>query len=193
MNKKIKIILCLVAIIVISAFSLYSIININNSYPSPTVIRHKLGDVIDGGVATVQVTDYKVISYDDLKKLVPNYTGEDSFADKENILYLFVNAKFTNKTSETQTLSIPAMMSAETEVWSNGLSMGLFSVINPKITGNPVNLMIKANESIDVVLPYSLFQNHFNKSDWKNVKNLNFDIPISLYPVKNIVQLHTSS
>lgn len=96
----------------------------------------------------------------------------------------------TNQTSEPQNISI-AQMYAETLTWTNGIDAEIFGMLNKDESNfvDPQCLEIEPDQNKNIVLTYIMYDFQFQKNDWEEVKISNFDLSLSRYPVKHIVNL----
>lgn len=190
-NKKI-IIPIIVMIILITILSSFRIYNLNKDYPNPVVIEHSLNEKIDGGNISLTVLDSSMVYNSYIKQLFPEYVDytENSDGTKvtdEQIRVLLIKTKLTNNSDAEQKFSL-VQMNAESLIWANGIDGGLYPLLNPD-NNNPMGVTIPPNKDIEVILPYTIYDLQFQKKDWEEIDNRHFDLAISYYPVKHIVNL----
>ena len=179
-------VLALTSAVILSAVQIY---NINVRYPQTMDVRHKMNEEIDGGAASVRATGCRLASVEDVKKAAPDYeialsddTGNTEFR------FLLITVLFHNNSNSKQELAIPAMLQAQTETWSNGMDLELFHFLNPGETG-PGYMEMEAGSKKTLVLPYLLTSEQFKGDDWSNVEHLHYQISVSIYPVKHVIDL----
>lgn len=182
----ILLVLVLVSAVVLSAVQIY---NVNAMYPQTTIVRHQMNERIEGGAASVCVTGCRLASVEEVKKSAPDY--EMVLADDNGntqFRYLLITVLFSNDSQSRQELSIPAMLHAQTVTWSNGMDLELFHFLNPGETG-PGYMEMEADAEKTLVLPYLLTSGQFKENDWNNIKHLQYQISVSVYPVKHVIDL----
>lgn len=184
----ILLVLVLISAVILSAVQIY---NVNVKYPQTTLIKHQMNEIIDGGAASVCVTGFQIASVEEVKKSAPEYEMPLS-GDTENteFSFLLITVLFRNGSQSKQELSIPAMLHAQTVTWSNGMDLELFHYLNPGETG-PGYMEMEAGSEKKLVLPYLLTSGQFKETDWKNIEQLKYQISVSIYPVKHVIDLKT--
>ena len=184
----ILLVLVLISAVILSAVQIY---NMNVKYPQTTLIKHQMNEIIDGGAASVCVTGCRLASVEEVKKSAPEYEIALS-GDTENteFRFLLITVLFRNGSQSRQELSIPAMLHAQTVTWSNGMDLELFHYLNPGETG-PGYMEMEAGAEKKLVLPYLMTSGQFKETDWKNIEQLKYQISVSIYPVKHVVELKT--
>jgi len=193
MKKKTLKIICLAACIgLIFAFVMrYYDLNFNQ-FPNPIIVKHKIGETIDGGNVSILVTDYQMLTRDEFKGMFPDY--EESLdilgnpLENDEVYHLLVTMKLVNHTDEVQYIT-PFIVAAESLIWTNGLDREEFNMMNEE--GDSVmRVEIGPNKSKEIILPYNVYNFHFKEKDWKNIRSRKFDITLSHYPVKHIIELN---
>lgn len=184
----ILLVLVLISAVILSAVQIY---NMNVKYPQTTLIKHQMNEIIDGGAASVCVTGCRLASVEEVKKSAPEYEIALS-GDTENteFRFLLITVLFRNGSQSRQELSIPAMLHAQTVTWSNGMDLELFHYLNPGETG-PGYMEMEAGAEKKLVLPYLMTSGQFKETDWKNIEQLKYQISVSIYPVKHVIDLKT--
>lgn len=184
----ILLVLVFISAVILSAVQIY---NVNVKYPQTTLIKHQMNEIIDGGAASVCVTGCRLASVEEVKKSAPEYEIALS-GDTENteFRFLLITVLFRNGSQSRQELSIPAMLHAQTVTWSNGMDLELFHYLNPGETG-PGYMEMEAGAEKKLVLPYLMTSGQFKETDWKNIEQLKYQISVSIYPVKHVIDLKT--
>ncbi len=187
-----KTVLTIILVIVFSAAAVLSavqIYNVNAQYPQASVVRHQMNETIDGGAASVRVTGCRIASVEEVKKSAPDYEIAGS-TGQTDYKFLLITVQFRNVSNTKQELSIPAMLHAQTVTWSNGMELELFHHLNPGETG-PGYMEMGAGSEKTLILPYLLTSGQFNEKDWNRVERLQYQISVSIYPVKHVIDLKT--
>ncbi len=194
-RKKFFMVLLIVVIVLAIIFSVIRITYLNNTYSNPQIIEHKIGEFIDGGGVSVCVKKSKLIGGQEFEERFKNYTqlvenDDGSVVRGEQYKVLLIYMDITNQTSETQNISI-AQMYAETLTWTNGIDAEIFGMLNKDESNfvDPQCLEIEPDQNKNIVLTYIMYDFQFQKNDWEEVKISNFDLSLSRYPVKHIVNL----
>ena len=191
-NTKKVIVTSVIAMIVLVC-SVANFIQINQQYPSVEVIEHAMNDVIKGGNTSLVVKEYRFFDGEELAIVMPDYQelvldDDGGELDDDEIRVLMVNINLINNTSEHQTMSL-AQIYAQSHIWSNGIPLELFEMLNPN-KGNPLGVPLAPNEELEVVVPYLMYSVQFTKRDWSHIDNRKFDLSLSLYPIKHVVKLY---
>lgn len=192
-NKRIFLIVAsYIGTIVILLFSVFRIIKINKLYPNPQVSTHELGDRILEGDITLCFQNYQLLSGNEFRKLYPTYNDDilnyDMTPVKDEQRYvLMVTVQIENITDEEKIVSL-VQIYAESLAWSNGIDGNLFPIVN-EICNDPMRIALCSEETMEIVLPYSLYDFQFQAKSWENIANKKFDLTLSFYPIRNIVIL----
>ena len=193
--KKFFIVLLIMTIVLAIVFSAIRITYLNDIYPNPRIIKHKIGEIIDGGGVSVCVKKSELIGGQEFEDSFKNYTqlvenDDGSVVRGEQYKVLLIYMDITNQTSETQNISV-AQMYAETLTWTNGIDAEIFGMLNKDENNfvDPQCLEIEPDQNKNIVLTYIMYDFQFQKNDWEEVKISNFDLSLSRYPVKHIVNL----
>ncbi len=192
--KKILIVPLCAMIVLAVIFSAIRITYLNNTYPNPKIIEHKIGEIIDGGGVSVRVKKSELIGGQEFEDSFKNYTqlvenDDGSVVSGEQYKVLLIYIDITNKTSKIQNISV-AQMYAETLTWTNGIDAEIFGMLNKdNNVFDPQYLEIDPDKNKSIVLTYMMYDFQFQKKDWEEVKISNFDLSLSRYPVKHIVKL----
>lgn len=192
-NKKIFLILasCVLALVVL-ILSVFRIVEINRLYPDPQIITHNLGDRISGDGITLCFQDYQLLSGNEFRKLYPTYNDDvlnyDMTPVKDEQRYvLMVNVQIENNTDEERITSL-VQIYAESLAWANGIDGNLFPVVNEAYK-DPMRVELHSGETVDIILPYSLYDFQFPAKSWNDIEKRTFDLTLSFYPTRNIVLL----
>lgn len=192
MKKIVTIFVSLIICFAVIAFSAIRIFNLNIRYPSPTVVTHKMHELVNGGNVSVCVNRCELLGGSEIKKQFPNYTDETENPDgtkvtgkqiKTLLIYIIVK----NNTSKIQSLSF-AQMYAELHTWSNGIEPEIYQLLN-KNQQDPTRVDIAPNKTVSFVLPYTMYDFQLKNSEWNNLKVNQFDLTLSAYPTKHVILL----
>lgn len=104
------------------------------------------------------------------------------FVPGEEEELLMVELTIHNPTEEEQYFGVPN--SLESGAWSNGISVPMYDYLNPE-TDEPLD----SGETITVKMPFRLSYIQFTPSRWKTVRDRQYDLLLSLYPEKVVMEL----
>lgn len=104
------------------------------------------------------------------------------FVPGEEEELLMVELTIHNPTEEEQYFGIPN--SLESGCWSNGLDALMYDYLNPEASE-----ALGSGETITVKMPFSMTYRQFTPSRWKTVRDRQYDLLLSLYPEKVVMEL----
>lgn len=180
--KKRRIIISVVAIIVIIAIACgYS--SINHQFPQSKVMKTKMGEEqeFQKGV-TIRVDKRAILS----DKAADEIFKKVGFKPDFDIKVMEVTVTLDNKSQKNETLHMSDMYLESTGA-SNGLSKSISDVSDGYYAG--LTQELKPGESRQIILPYEILSNQFSKSQWKKIKERDFRLTYSAYPVKRELEL----
>lgn len=191
-NKKVSLIFVILLISIVAILSAIRIYEINKKYPNPEMISYDIGEEIDGGDVSINVTKTELLNGEQIKEIVPNYTEQVKDKNGKNIkenqaLYLLVHMKLINNSDKEQSMQV-AKFVAESKAWSNGIHGELFQKLNNKHK-SPVNIKIDSKSEQEIIIPYVMYNFQFSDKSWKNIKNRQFELVLARYPYKHIIIL----
>ena len=144
---------------------------------------------------TFQITasDFKVYTVEELiseHQFKDDDIPEDRFPQYEKkVLMLKVSTKNISDTEQVLELYNVNMQCA-TLGWSSGVNLNWFKAVNalnPKMSLQP---SLKSNESLTLFLPYMIYNHNLSDYGFDNIDQLKFDLVLSLYPKKKLIQLN---
>lgn len=188
--KKCKLLLGITAILLILLVLSWRIVSLNKEYPNPRIITYKTGEYIKGGDISIMVTDSKFTAMDEIKEMTPGI--ENPVTDeKGNLLtdeqkkVLLVNLNVHNLSDEIQTTSLLQFM-AQSDAWSNGADLGTYYALN---NTQGTSIQLQPGEQRCVQMPFYLYEIQFDTNEFQKVENRKFNLVLSVYPIKNVIEL----
>lgn len=180
MKKKRAIGVVVTVILVILFYVGYT--NINQQYPKGIKVEHLIGESQQFGEgSSIQVTrlerlDTKVEERMGISKIELGF---------ERRVYL-VYCTFSNETKEKQELNMTDCY-IETTGWGNGLNLDSYLSLNPE--EHTTKIILEGRESKEVILPYQILSNGFQKKEWEEINSRKFRLIYSEYPIKYSISL----
>lgn len=199
MNRKTKItILSILAALV--AIGCYARIEyVNSQYPirdeiefaedeeasfagwDPCMSKFEYGDI------SVLVQRAAIMSENELSVVLPDYVdGVIEAGGASEMKAIFITTQLTNDTGKTQKIAL-YRFTVQSGAWSNVIDPNVFSEINEV---DALEVELEAGESEAYTFPYFVYDTHFaTHSQWKNLKERDFDFVLSTYPTKYEIRL----
>ena len=95
---------------------------------------------------------------------------------------LMVELTIHNPTEEEQYFGVPNNL--ESGAWKNGVDVPMYNYLNPEAF-EP----LESGESITVKMPFTMSYVQFIPSRWKTVRDRQYNLLLSLYPEKVVMEL----
>lgn len=156
--------------------------NVNQKYLESTKVTAQMGEkqpFSTGGEICVKKLERRD------KKIEQEQHNSDMELPFDYRTYL-VYCEVSNGSSEEQALDLTNCY-IETMGWANGINMENFFVFNPDL--NSMSIQLKPGESREVILPYQILSNGFQKKEWEQINTRKFMLTYSEYPVKYSILL----
>lgn len=191
MNRmsKTKKILALAVILMFVGF-LWRFSVLNKEYPNPSVMVYQEGEQIQGGDIVITVTDSELVSMEQVLKMAPDIqnqvtdkTGEPLKNEQKKIL--LVTVKINNISDTQQTMSLVRFV-AQSQAWANGMDFESYCKLNDV---QEAAIILEAGEQREMVMPFYLYEIQFTGDRFYKMGDRDFQLVLSTYPVKNIVEL----
>jgi len=157
---------------------------INNKYPNPIVQKYEMSESVMMDKLKVTVLDYQWL---DEQEIIGNYPDLDIIIPDNEIKSLFITLSFEN-TGVAELLVESYYYTLESFGWCNGANLELFHEINDDESN--MRFYLQAEEKCTLVLPYTIVSSHFSKNNWKDIRETQFDLTLSLYPIKKSIKLN---
>lgn len=159
--------------------------SLNRLVPSPGTKEYKIGETVNIGGYAFTLQQVEMLDGNGLKRTAPNVkivTNADGTAyDQKKIRAVFFHVRLQKKGEGNESVDF-TRVSAESGAWGNGINAQLFMTLNPGVSIEKNTL--KENEALEVILPFSMVDTMFKKSDWEKIDERKFSVVLQLYPEK---------
>lgn len=184
---KLKKWLLLGGVLVFAVVFVVRFVQVNTKYPAPSYRFIEPGEVeIPESGLEYTVSGAYFASPEEITALYdaidPDQTMYTRYIPGEQEELLMVELTIHNPTEEEQYFGVPD--SLESGCWSNGLSVPMYDYLNPE-ADEPLD----SRETITVKMPFRLSYVQFTPSRWKTVRDRQYDLLLSLYPEKVVMEL----
>ncbi len=196
MRKKIIFVITAVVLVAAAVLSAVRISFLNEKYPDPQIVEYKTGEKIDGGAVKLRINRTEMLDGGQFKKVCPEYVedvydydGNKITEDQYRVILIY--ADVINETSELQSIGL-GQFRTMTKTWSNGIESTIYNHLNDVKDKEKLGLDrvdVEAGKSKAIILPYVLYDFQFHNDEWENIKNDDFLLSMSYYPVKYVVDL----
>lgn len=192
-SKVIKFVSASLIVVLLLGISILRFYNLNNYYPDFKIVEHSIGERITGGDISITVLSYKLLNGKQTKDIAPDYiieayNNDGTIPQDEQIRNLLIYLKVENNSDSQKTVSF-VDFTPESYAWKNGLSLELYTLLNPD-AGSPLTFYIEPKSNAEVILPYTMIYSQFEDDDWERIEQREFDLVLSQYPTKHIVNLY---
>lgn len=162
-------------------------VQVNTRYPAPSYRSVEPGEVetsksgLEYSISDAYFLPPEEITalYDAIDPDQALYTRHIPGEQEEVIM---VEMTIHNPTNEIKEFGVPTNL--ESEAWSNGLNSPMYAYLNPE-----AEEPLKSGESITVKMPFMVSYLHFKPSQWKTVRDREYQLMLSLYPEKVVMEL----
>ncbi|SHJ60663.1 hypothetical protein [Parasporobacterium paucivorans] len=184
MNVRLKKIIFISAAFILAISIGIKVYTINSKYPQPEIVEYNQGRLIKGGELTIRVARSRIMELSpDYNQNVTDPKGVS--VNKNDIKVLLLDIDIVNTSDEDKQMSMINFV-AQSQAWSNGWDMDLYSILN---NTEYTNISIEANQSETIQLPFLMYRHQFKEKSWNDIGKRQFDLILTSYPVKNIVKL----
>lgn len=179
MNTKVKENLIVVGCLLISALIILwyvKVLDVNAKGKAKTKY-YALNENIELTEITYKATEFKMYTYESLKRVFPNAFLEEA---EKNSRYIVAKIEILNTSDKSVEKNYAVQVTSagfESLQWLSSIAPYLFESINPDLSG-----VINPGEKLDYYAVTSVNPNCFSKKGWKKIENESFDYVISLYP-----------
>jgi hypothetical protein len=170
--KKRVIIGAVILLVVLHAFRVYKV-NSEIRAVKEVIIPFGTEREVSNNV-NMKINGYTVLSKEEAKEKY-NYDLEMD----EEVKIILVNVTYFNKTNKSKTVDTRPN-SIEKTGYSTATEMMFYSLCNQF----DLDVILKAGEKKEVILPYILFKFQFKQREWEKLEDEVFYISNSRYPVK---------
>ncbi len=168
------------ALLFIIAF-IFCAVRINKMYPNPIVEQYGKSNKIENDGFEVSIENTRFASEEE----------KDMYWKEEKELYgdcegYFVTFKITNVGNQEKHCNLGECC-IETDTYAQGMDLEKVYEVND---GNVADkFTLKPGETSTVTVPFMIGKVSFTDSQWKNIKEQQFRVVLSLYPVKKEIVL----
>ncbi len=174
--------LCLMLILLIIFFAVFRIVKVTHKFRIKDTTIYQIGETIEIENMAMKVTDMRFMTKDDLKQY-QELIGED--CDKSMCIVLSVDLK---NLLDQETKNDLTFLSMASGAWTQQISYEMFHALNQENAS--LNLTLQSEQSMQLQLPFILASVQFKDKDWANIQDRDYQLYISLYPEKRLVQLN---
>lgn len=177
----------IVAVSVI-AFLVYLVlvIGINLKYPKAQLEEKQLGEAMTADDFEITATDVSFMSQEDFSDI---YAFEKEIFKEAECIMVTVNIKNISEEKQRVTLDRFALTS---QAWTNCAMPDKYMAVNKKWNSEQYHsgpIYIESGEERTLILPFLLVKKGFRQKQWEHVKERNYELVLSLYPVKKQIKL----
>lgn len=187
--KKVKIIIASVMVLFLAAGFVFRVVQVNMRYPAAQELRANQSESIDFNGIAYQVTDFRFMTDEELatyqdNMLNPNRAASGGEAKEYKCALVEVKAHNTTQEEREARLTYFCLQSG---TWRNGID--LMTLMNYAEKGS-LYYQLAPGESVTQVLAFSFSSQQFkNDRLWQDVENRSYELVLSLYPVKRVIEL----
>jgi len=179
-KRKIKIFVGVVCGLLLGAF-LVCFFMINAKYRNSTVVEKGIGEPVDYNNLQFTVTD---------AGFMPHEKSDELWADELDTFPgckgYYVTVTVNNTGTEEKKLSL-GNFELVSDAWINGVDLEKFLTVNSDDIKQ--KFLLKPGDSITCTLPFLIVKENFTNKQWEQIEHRNFELVLSIYPVKRIVNL----
>lgn len=162
-------------------------VQVNTRYPAPSYRSVEPGEVeIPKSGLEYSVSDAYFISPEEITALYDAIDPEQALYTRyipgEQEQLLMIEMTIYNPTNEEKEFGVPTNL--ESGAWSNGLDAPMYVYLNPE-----AEKPLASGESITVKMPFTMLYLQFTPSKWKTVQEREYQLMLSLYPEKVVMEL----
>lgn len=179
-KRKIKIVTGVVCGLLLGVF-LICFFMINAKYKNPTVVQKEIGEPMDYNNLQFIVTEAGLMPQEKVDELWAEEL--DRFSGCKGY---YVTVTVSNIGTEEKNLSL-GNFELVSDAWRNGVDMPRFLTINSDSMKGKFHL--KPGDSFTCTLPFQIVKENFTNRQWKQIDHRNFQLVLSLYPVKRVFNL----
>lgn len=177
---------CAMVLVLLVCIFVYNFISINTKYPDRREEYYSIGDTFIYNDVSITVNDCTLFDSDEfetqiLKGKKSSIWGNDLGPWKELLLII----RLENLRNEVCVFDCSSLL-IQSGSWWNGLDSLTFMELN----GVESSLVqIQPRNSCDLYFPVNLLEMQFRTNDWLNLKDREFELIGSVYPVTQVVKM----
>ena len=132
----------------------------------------------------IQVLSCRLLDDDDWSQIETSYDKDIESVAEAKCLVPEIQIKNTG--SQVQKVNL-ASFSAQSGAWRNGIDMKAFQVMNEDKEN--LSSTVLPGQTVTMKLPYPMSSVQLGRQSWGTVKQRDFQLVLSLYPVKRTIKL----
>lgn len=186
MSRKIKLFIILACISVFLIAYIFMFVSVNSKFPQNTKEIYQIGQEFEYQNMKMKINDANFIEAEALQKdkgfldLVNKYYENQS----DNIKFVILDMVIKNTSDKDSSISLIPF-----HLESNDFSLQADLPFVMYLNECGMQLDLKKDEIKSLKLPVPLSKNFFKESKWNNVKNRDYYLVYSLYPVKKMIKI----
>ena len=162
------------------------VIGINLKYPKAQLEEKQLGEAMMADDFEITATDVSFMSQEDFSDI---YAFEKEMFKEAECIMVTVNIK--NMSEEKQRVTLEGF-TLTSQAWTTCTAPDKYMAVNAKWNSEQYQsgpIYIESGEERKLILPFLLVKNGFTQKQWGHVKERNYELVLSLYPVKKQIKL----
>lgn len=186
MSKKVKLVIIFACISIFLIVYIFMFISVNFKFPQSTKEIYKIGEEFEYQNIKVKINDAYFVEDKELQKdkefldLVNHYYENQS----DNIKFVILDMEIQNPDDQENSISLIPF-----HLESNDFSLQADLPFVMYLNECGMQLELKKNEIKKLKFPVPLSEKFFRKSEWHKVKNRDYYLVYSLYPVKKMIEI----
>lgn len=158
---------------------------VNTQYPAPINVNVRLNENVQVDGIEIKPLKAELLDGQQIQQVMCNSadTEYDNAYDYHDMKLYLMTILCRNVSSQKNNVDFTQWM-IEAGAWGNGINGEFFKKINENIS---IIQDLKPNEEVTVKLPFTMVESMFPKKEWGKMSGRNFNIIISLYPEKIIL------
>lgn len=190
MSKYRKFLLGMVLVILLTIVIIWRYAALNREYPNPKVITYQEEERIKGGDIEITILSSELVSMEKILEFAPDVQNEIKDTKGELLKHdqkkvLLVNLGIRNLSDAEQTTSV-AQFAVQSDAWTNGVDLNTYCALNDV---QETAITLAARETQEFMIPFYLYDVQFTGNKFQEIDERNFQLVLSTYPVKNMVEL----
>lgn len=186
--KKTKRIILAALVLILAVAYVIRVVQVNLRYPAAEQVRVRMPDSVSYDGITYEVVGFRFMTEEELNTYHAQTIDPSPVANNGKKLYkcVLVDMKATNTTQEEK-LARFTFFSLQSGIWRNAID--LQTLWNYDEDGRLAR-NLAPGESVTQPLPYSFAWGQF-KSDklWEGVEDRDYELVLTLYPVKRVIEI----
>ena len=162
------------------------VIGINLKYPKAQLEEKQIGEAMTADDFEITATDVSFMSQEDFSDI---YAFEKEMFKEAECIMVTVNIK--NMSEEKQRVTLEGF-TLTSQAWTTCTAPDKYMAVNEKWNSEQYqsgSIYIESGEERKLILPFLLVKNGFTQKQWEHVKERNYELVLSLYPVKKQIKL----